>query len=96
VGYSNVQAYFSADMFIQALKKVRRPITREAVQHVLATQTWEIPGLVGPIRYPASTVSPSPRCSQLVQAKADGSGYAPVSSYTCSERQYKLNPKFTG
>src|SRR5205814_2199474 len=38
----NAAAYFSADMFIQALKKVGTNVTPEAVQQALATQTWEI------------------------------------------------------
>jgi hypothetical protein len=40
VGYSNVPGYFAADMFIQAVKKVRNDITPETVQKALATQTW--------------------------------------------------------
>ncbi|WP_261567310.1 ABC transporter substrate-binding protein [Frankia gtarii] len=96
VGYSNVPAYFAADMFVQALKKVKGKPTREAVQHALATQTWEIPGLVGPTTYPASTVAPTPSCSQFLQAKPDGSGFASLGTYACSTKQYKINPRFTG
>jgi branched-chain amino acid transport system substrate-binding protein len=94
------ETYFSADMFIQAVKIVvkksgAKGITPEAVQKVLATQTWQIPGLVGPIKYPASTAVPTPACGELVTS----SGTAPwtvVYPYACSSKQFKLDPKFTG
>jgi ABC-type branched-subunit amino acid transport system substrate-binding protein len=88
------QAYFAADMLIQALKKVpKAKITPEAVQKVLSTQTWQIKGLVGPTKYPASTVHSSPACSSLLMS----TGTAPwtvVEPYTCSSKTYKLDPKF--
>jgi ABC-type branched-subunit amino acid transport system substrate-binding protein len=96
VGYSNVAAYFAADMFIQALKKVGRDITPEAVQQALATQTWQIQGLVGPIKYPQSTVASTPACSALLQDNADGSGYTTLEPYACFDPQFKIDPKFTG
>jgi branched-chain amino acid transport system substrate-binding protein len=94
------ETYFSADMFIQALKTVVnkngvKGITPEAVQKVLATQTWQIKGLVGPISYPASTVVSSPACGELITS----SGTAPwtvVYPYACSSKQFKVDPKFTG
>jgi ABC-type branched-subunit amino acid transport system substrate-binding protein len=94
VGYSNVLAYFAADMFIQALKKVGQNITPQAMQRVLSTMTWGIPGLVGPVKYPASTVSPTPSCNELVLYNTSGSGYTIVEPYVCSLRKFKLNPKF--
>jgi ABC-type branched-subunit amino acid transport system substrate-binding protein len=95
VGYSNVLAYFSADMFIQALKKVgARNITPQAVQRALSTITWGIPNLVGPVKYPASTVSPTPNCNELVLYNTSGSGYTILEPYQCSDRKYKLDPKF--
>jgi branched-chain amino acid transport system substrate-binding protein len=88
------QTYFAADMFIQALKKIpKAKITPEAVQKVLATQTWQIKGLVGPTKYPASTVHSSPACSSLLMS----SGTAPwtvVEPYKCSSKTYKIDPKF--
>jgi ABC-type branched-subunit amino acid transport system substrate-binding protein len=94
VGYSNVLAYFSADMFIQALKKVGVNITPQAVQRALSTITWGIPRLVGPVKYPASTVSPTPSCNELVLYNTSGSGYTILEPYVCSLRKFKLNPKF--
>jgi len=94
VGYANVPAYFAADMFIQALKKVGRNITPESVQKALATQSWQIQGLVGPVNYPASTVGASPACSELLTD--DGTNYNVVTPYTCSDKTYPIDPKFTG
>jgi ABC-type branched-subunit amino acid transport system substrate-binding protein len=95
VGYANVLAYFSADMFIQALKKVGPSnITPQAVQRALSSITWGIPKLVGPVKYPASTVAPTPNCNELVQYNASGSGYTILEPYSCSLRKFKLDPKF--
>jgi len=94
VGYANVPAYFAADMFVQALKRVGRDITPEAVQQALATQVWQIPGLVGPINYPASTVGASPACSELLTD--DGTNYHVVTPYGCSSKTYPIDSKFTG
>jgi branched-chain amino acid transport system substrate-binding protein len=96
VSYSNVPAYFAADMFIQAVKKVGRDITPEAVQRALATQTWQMPGLVGPIKYPGSTVGPTPACGELLQDNADGSGFTTLQPYGCVDQQIRIDPKFTG
>jgi ABC-type branched-subunit amino acid transport system substrate-binding protein len=94
------ETYFAADIFIQALKTVvkqsgAKGITPEAVQKVLASQTWQINGLVGPIKYPASTVVSTPACGELITS----SGTAPwtvVYPYACSSKQFKIDAKFTG
>jgi branched-chain amino acid transport system substrate-binding protein len=96
VSYGNVPAYFAADMFIQALKKVGKNITPDSVQKALATQTWQIKGLVGPLKYPASTATPTPYCFNLLQAKSDGSGYSTLQPYGCSSRTFKIDPRFSG
>jgi len=87
---TNAFAYFAADMFIQALRTVGTNVTPEAVQEALAHQTWEIPGLVGPIVYPDSTVAPTPACSMLV-ANQDGSAWVPVQPYNCSEETFEVS-----
>jgi ABC-type branched-subunit amino acid transport system substrate-binding protein len=51
VSATNAYAYFSADMFIEAIKNVEGDITPESVQQALANQTWEIEGFVGPVEY---------------------------------------------
>jgi ABC-type branched-subunit amino acid transport system substrate-binding protein len=90
VGYSNVPGYFGASMFVQALKKVGNNDTPQAVQKALATQTWQIPGLVGPTKYPASTVIPTPACLELLGANSDGSGYTLLAPYSCTSKSYKV------
>jgi ABC-type branched-subunit amino acid transport system substrate-binding protein len=92
--FSNAPAYFAADMFIQALKKVGKNITPEAVQKALATQTWQIKGLAGPTKYPASTVVSSPSCNALVQS--DGTQWTTVEKFACSSKTFKIDPKFQG
>jgi ABC-type branched-subunit amino acid transport system substrate-binding protein len=95
LAYANVPAYFAADMFIQALKKVGRDITPEAVQAALDHQTWQITGLVGPLAYPQSAVAPSPTCNEIL-TDTDGTGYQVVEPYSCSTKTWPVDPKFTG
>jgi ABC-type branched-subunit amino acid transport system substrate-binding protein len=82
--------YFSTDMFIQALKTVAEQgteyITPANVRLAAAHQTWEIEGLVGPTRYPESTVTSTPQCSALVFS--DGSAWQTVAEYDCSEKRH--------
>jgi ABC-type branched-subunit amino acid transport system substrate-binding protein len=84
--------YYSTDMFIQALKTVAAEgteyITPANVRLAAAHQTWEIEGLVGPTRYPESTVKPTPQCSALVFS--DGTSWQTVSEYSCSEKSYPV------
>ena len=96
VSYSNVPAYFAADMFIQALKKVGRNINPRSVQHALDNQSWSITGLVGPIVYPESTAVPTPACSEVLLDVSATAGFQSVEPYTCSSKHYGVDPKFTG
>jgi hypothetical protein len=94
------QTYFAADMFITAVKAVikksgTKGLTPESLQKYLSTQTWQIKGLVGPIKYPQSTVVPTPYCQELITS----TGTAPwtvLLPYTCSSKTFKINPKFSG
>jgi ABC-type branched-subunit amino acid transport system substrate-binding protein len=94
------QAYFAADMFISGIKTIIKQsgvkgITPDALQKVLSTQTWGIKGLVGPIKYPQSTVVPTPYCQELITSN----GTAPwtvLLPYTCTTKTFKINPKFSG
>jgi ABC-type branched-subunit amino acid transport system substrate-binding protein len=87
-----IYAYLMTDMFISALKKAangkKANITPENVQKAAATQTWEIPGLAGPIKFPASTVSPTPLCRELV--RSDGTTWQTVVPYHCSNTVYQV------
>ncbi len=90
-GYSNVVAWFAADMFIKAIQKVQKAgeaITADNVQKALATNTYEIKDLIGPYNYPASTVVSSPSCFEL--ALDTGTSYTDVEPYACSTHQAKL------
>jgi ABC-type branched-subunit amino acid transport system substrate-binding protein len=89
VGYSNVPGYFGASMFVQALKKVGNNDTQQAVQKALANQTWQIPGLAGPTKYPASTVIPTPACLELLQDSSDGSGFTLLAPFGCTYKSFK-------
>jgi len=84
--------YFGADMFIMALKKAAAAgvshITPESVQAAAARMTYEIKGLVGPTRYPASTVVPTPTCSSYMLD--DGTTWKTVVPFTCSNKTFAV------
>ena len=84
--------YMEADMFISALKKAaakgKSNITRDAVQKAASTQTWELKGIAGPNKYPASTVAPTPMCREIV--KSDGTQWVTVVPYSCNTLRYKV------
>jgi branched-chain amino acid transport system substrate-binding protein len=93
-------AYFAADMFIQgvknAMKKVgAKNLTPEAVQQALAKQSWEIKGLIGPTKYPASTVVPTPSCNELLTSSG-GTTWDIAVPYACSYERIPIDPKFKG
>jgi ABC-type branched-subunit amino acid transport system substrate-binding protein len=85
-------AYFAADMFIEALKKVGRNVTPDNVQQALAHQTWKIDGLAGPTTYPDSTVLPTPSCKNIVLS--DGKQWTSAVPYKCSDKQIPVDPNF--
>ncbi len=68
--YSNVPSYLDTAMFATAVRTVqakKQAITPANVRAVLSTIKWGIPGLVGPISYPASTVAGTPYCTEFLQ-----------------------------
>jgi hypothetical protein len=84
--------YVAADIFITALKQVAKDgkayITQTNLQKVLSTMTWEVKGLGGPIRYPESTVNPTPSCYALLQD--DGTQWKQVEPYSCTSRTFPV------
>jgi len=85
--------YFSTDMFISALKKAyakdgAKGITPEKVRAAASTMTWEIKGLVGPTKYPESSVKPTPACGTL--AKSDGTSWKTLIPFTCASRSFPV------
>ena len=94
VGYSNVPAYFDTAMFATAVHTVQAmklAITPANVRKVLSTIKWGIPGLVGPISYPASTVAGTPFCSEFLAYT--GGTTKMVYPYSCSTRVFKVTPQ---
>jgi branched-chain amino acid transport system substrate-binding protein len=84
--------YLSTDMFIQALKAVVKAkgtsyISPENVQQAAAYMTFEVKGMMGPTKYPDSTVIPTPTCSGVV-VDTDGAHWKTVEPYSCSYKTY--------
>ena len=84
--------YFSASQFIEALKLAAKGgksgITPENVQKAASTMTFTLKGLVGPTKYPASTVLPTPACSTLVLD--DGTAFKTIGNYSCSVKSFPV------
>jgi hypothetical protein len=93
-GYSNVPGYFAASMFALAVHNVqlkKQAITPTNVQKALSAIKWQIPGLVGPITYPASTAAPTPFCGTFVAYT--GGTIKVVTPYGCTSTSFKVTPQ---
>lgn len=91
--YSNVPSYLDTAMFATAVHTVqakKQAITPANVRAVLSTIKWGIPGLVGPISYPASTVAGTPYCTEFLSYTAGAAQQ--VYPYSCSYKVYKVTP----
>ena len=73
-------SYFSADAFVAALKKAGKNLTPEAFSKAIANFTYQVPGVVGPTKYPASRTQGSP-CGAL--AYSDGTTWSIQTPYSC-------------
>jgi branched-chain amino acid transport system substrate-binding protein len=85
--------YFSADMFIQALKTVVKAngkayISPENIQKAAAVQTWEIKGVIGPTKYPESSVRATPACGAVIVD--EGTAWKTVVPYSCSYKTWPV------
>lgn len=87
VGGPNVQitqgmlsAYFSADSFVAVLKKVGKNLTPQTFAAAMKNFTYQIPGVVGPTKYPASQTEGSP-CGTLVGS--DGTKFSIAVKFSC-------------
>jgi ABC-type branched-subunit amino acid transport system substrate-binding protein len=90
-GYSNVPSYFSAAMFATAVHTVqakKQAITPANVRKVLSTIKWAIPGLVGPIQYPASSVAGTPYCTSFLAYT--GGSTKTIYPYSCTYKVFKV------
>lgn len=75
--------YWSADMFIAALKRTGRQLTVD--RFVKATNkgfTYQVADTVGPTKFPAAHNAPTP-CGSLVQS--DGAAFSVLVPYTCGK-----------
>jgi ABC-type branched-subunit amino acid transport system substrate-binding protein len=88
--------YFSADMFIQAVKnslKTSKTLTSASVQKAAAKMTYQIKGTVGPTSYPASFKLGTQSCATL-QYDAEGTSFEIVQPFYCTTKTYPVLPKF--
>jgi hypothetical protein len=85
VGLGTVHGYASADMFVQAIKKLEndgKDITAENVAKMFSTG-WSYPGLgnaIGAANFPQAKTSAN-NCSSMVQVK--GTKYVPIVDLKC-------------
>lgn len=90
-----IYGYSSVDAFIQALKKAAKGgkanITPEAVRKVASTMTWGIKGVIGPVKYPKSTVMPFPSCNTVLES--DGTQWVTKVPFTCTTESVSPNLK---
>ena len=90
-----IYGYSSVDAFIQAVKAVAKggtsKITPEAVQKYASTMTWGIKGVIGPVKYPKSTVMPFPSCNTVLES--DGTQWITKVPYTCTTKTVSPNLK---
>jgi ABC-type branched-subunit amino acid transport system substrate-binding protein len=84
-------SYFSADAFVAALKKTGKNLTPDAFAKAIANFTYQIPGVVGPTKYPASRTQGSP-CGVL--AYSDGTNWSIQTPYTCYQDYNYKTGKF--
>ena len=77
---ATLAAWFTADMFIQALKAAGKNPTQQSIQKAAAKMTYQLDGVVGPTTYPAAyTLGTS--CAQL--AKSNGTTFDVLVQYGC-------------
>ena len=87
IGQPELAAYYSADMFVQILKKVGPDLTPQAFQQTAKNFTYQIPGIVGPTYYPQSFQQGSP-CGELVTS--NGVKWTIAAPYACGTTNLKL------
>jgi ABC-type branched-subunit amino acid transport system substrate-binding protein len=73
-------AWFSADMFIQAVKAAGKNVTTQSIQKAAAKMTYELKGVVGPTTYPTAFTQGT-SCAQL--AKSNGTTFDVLVEYDC-------------
>jgi ABC-type branched-subunit amino acid transport system substrate-binding protein len=87
--------YFSADMFIQAVKnslKTSKTLTSASVQKAAAKMTYQIKDTVGPTHFPASFTTPNKSCATLEYD--DGTAFQIVQPFYCTTKTFPVLPKY--
>jgi branched-chain amino acid transport system substrate-binding protein len=87
IGQPELAAYYSADMFVQILKKVGPDLTPQNFQKAAATFTYQIPDVVGPSYYPQGFQQGAP-CGELVYS--NGVKWSISAPYQCYGQNLKL------
>jgi branched-chain amino acid transport system substrate-binding protein len=86
-----LSAYFSADAFVAVLKKVGKNLTPESMAKAMANFTDQVPGIVGPTKYPAAKTQGAP-CGTLVFS--DGTNWSVQVPYACYQNFNYKTGKF--
>jgi branched-chain amino acid transport system substrate-binding protein len=86
-----LSAYFSADAFVAVLKKVGKNLTPESMAKAMANFTYQVPGIVGPTKYPAAKTQGAP-CGTLVFS--DGTSWSVQVPYACYQNFNYKTGKF--
>ena len=75
--------YFSADLFVEALKKTGENLTVERLVNAANKRfRWQLEDTAGPTRFPGAHARPTP-CGSLV--KSDGTGYTIEVPFECGK-----------
>jgi hypothetical protein len=80
IGQSELAGYYSADMFVQILKKVGPDLTPERFQQAAPNFTYSIANVIGPTYYPAGLAVGAP-CGETVYS--DGTKWTIAVRYFC-------------
>jgi ABC-type branched-subunit amino acid transport system substrate-binding protein len=91
IGQPALAGYFSADMFVQILKKVGKNLTPENFQKKAAKIKYSIDNVIGPTVYPASFKAGAP-CGQL--ATSDGTAWSVTAPFDCYDLLTKKGNKW--
>ena len=77
-----IAGYLSADVFLQVLAQRPTDLSPATFLNAANRYTYEVPGVVGPTKFPKARTQPTP-CGSLVQS--DGTTFAVKVPYTCSK-----------
>jgi hypothetical protein len=79
---SVIAGYLSADLFLQVLAQRPTDLSPSTFLTAANRYVYEVPGLVGPTKFPKARTQPIP-CGSLVQS--DGTAFSVKVPYTCTK-----------